>query len=213
MVARMAAAALLVAVVISVMVAFDGPAAWVQSIDDSVHGFFVTNEVSALVALGRFFGFVGSVPVMATVVVAIAAYLGSARRWNEFMVWVIAIAASQAVIVTMKSLYGRQRPSLSLMETVDLSFPSGHAVTGAVVAFGLVLVVVPPSKRRRVYWFVAVAYAVMMAWSRVYVRAHWLSDVTAGLAIGTAIVALAWLLIARIDASDGREANVDTARS
>jgi membrane-associated phospholipid phosphatase len=38
-----------------------------------------------------------------------------------------------------------------------------------------------------------------MAWSRVYLRVHWLSDVTAGVAIGTAIVLAVTLLVGWTD--------------
>ena len=67
----------------------------------------------------------------------------------------------------------------------------------AVVAIGLVLVFVPISEHRRRWLSVAGGWAVLMAASRVYVRAHWFTDVVAGVAIGAAVVLAYALLIDR----------------
>ena len=67
--------------------------------------------------------------------------------------------------------------------TSDFSFPSDHATMAGAVAMGLLL-----TNRR---WGVpAVAAAVLMAVTRVYVGAHYVSDVLAGLALGAVV---AWV--------------------
>ena len=69
------------------------------------------------------------------------------------------------------------------------SFPSGHAIAASVTALGLVVVLVPPG-RRRTRWTVAAAlFAATMAMARTYLAAHWASDVVAGAAIGTGLAA------------------------
>lgn len=183
-----------VAGAISVAMALQGSAEWIQSIDDHVYTFVVENEIAALVSLGQLLGHVGSVAVMGPVAVVVAVYLGVKHRWGALGIWVGAFVVSQLVSITMKHLYGRPRPPLPLMETTSYSFPSGHAITGAVVAIGLMIVLVPPARRRPLYWVIAALYIVAMAWGRVYVRAHWLSDVTAGVAIGAAVVLTGALL-------------------
>jgi len=184
---------------ISLAIAIAGSFEWIQSVDDRVYTLVVENEVGSLVWFGQFLGTVGSVWVIGPVMIGIAVFLGVRRRWSALTIWVSAIAVSQLISITMKNLYGRPRPPLPLMETSSFSFPSGHAITGAVFAIGLMLVLVPPAKRRPLYWAIAVLYIVAMAWSRVYVRAHWLSDVTAGVAIGAAVVVSAALLIVWFD--------------
>jgi undecaprenyl-diphosphatase len=49
-------------------------------------------------------------------------------------------------------------------------------------------VLVPAGPRRRNLEMIAAAFAVIMGLSRVYLRAHWLSDVVAGVALGAAVV-------------------------
>jgi undecaprenyl-diphosphatase len=74
--------------------------------------------------------------------------------------------------------------------TRDFSFPSDHAVMAGAVTAGLLLV------SRRLGLVAAVA-ALLMAFSRVYIAAHYPWDVLAGLGLGAAVVLLGWLLLRR----------------
>jgi undecaprenyl-diphosphatase len=62
----------------------------------------------------------------------------------------------------------------------DFSFPSDHAVMAGAVTAGVLL------GHRRLGWFTAAA-AVLMAFTRVYVGAHFPLDVVAGLLLGAAV--------------------------
>jgi undecaprenyl-diphosphatase len=60
-----------------------------------------------------------------------------------------------------------------------------------VTAVGLVLVLAPPGRARWRWEVNAVVFTSVMALSRVYLRAHWLSDTVAGALLGAG-VALGW---------------------
>jgi membrane-associated phospholipid phosphatase len=94
---------------------------------------------------------------------------------------------SQVMIGPIKASYARPRPPLPLVETTGYSFPSGHAVAGAAIAISLVVVLVPVGPRMRNLEMIAGAFAVIMGISTVYLRAHWLSDAVAGVALGAAV--------------------------
>jgi membrane-associated phospholipid phosphatase len=88
----------------------------------------------------------------------------------------------------------RDRPYVTLHHTLllvhrstDYSFPSDHACMAGAVAAGLFLV----SRRLGV---VAAVAAVLMAFARVYVGAHYPGDVIAGLALGAAVVGVGHVL-------------------
>lgn len=70
----------------------------------------------------------------------------------------------------------------------DPSFPSDHAVMAGAVAAGVLLA------HRRLGLVAAVA-ALVMAFSRVYVGAHFPLDVLAGLVLGAAVAAASYLLV------------------
>lgn len=73
--------------------------------------------------------------------------------------------------------------------TTDFSFPSDHAVLAGAVAAGLLLA-------HRRLGLVAAAAALLMAFARVYVGAHYPWDVAAGLGVGALVAVLGWLLLA-----------------
>jgi undecaprenyl-diphosphatase len=126
------------------------------------------------------------------------------RRWEALAFWFLAMVGSQLLIGPMKNLYERARPPFPLVETSGFSFPSGHAVAGAAIAVSLVIVLVPAGTKRRNLEMLAAAFAVVMALSRVYLRAHWLSDALGGAALGAAVAIAAALLVHRIEARRDR---------
>jgi len=120
-----------------------------------------------------------------------AVLLAVRRRFVQLTAFALAVASSEVLIGVLKSAYHRARPPDSLIATSDFSFPSGHAVAGAVTAVGLVVVLLPPGRLRWRWEIYAVSFAFLMALSRVYLRAHWLSDAVAGGLLGAGL-ALGW---------------------
>jgi undecaprenyl-diphosphatase len=74
--------------------------------------------------------------------------------------------------------------------SADFSFPSDHAVMAGAVAAGLWLV------SRRLGALATVA-ALVMAFARVYIAAHYPHDVAIGLAFGAAVTIAGWWLLSR----------------
>jgi undecaprenyl-diphosphatase len=171
----------------------------VQSIDDVVYRWAVSAEWAPAVTVAKVLDFVGSTWVTAPLMVAIAGWLVWRRRWEALATWVAAMALSQVLIGPVKAIYERVRPPLPLVETTSWSFPSGHSVAGATIAVAAVIVLVKAGPKRRNLEMLAAAFAVVMALSRVYLRAHWLADVAAGVALGAAIAILCAAVMHRID--------------
>ena len=159
----------------------------VQSIDDVVQRLVVAAEFDPAVYVAKALDYIGSAYVTWPLMVAIAGWLAWRRRWEALSSWVLAMVVSQLMIGPVKELYMRARPPMSLVESTSWSFPSGHSVAGATIAIAAVIVLVPAGPKRRNLELLAATFAVVMALSRVYLRAHWLSDVAAGAALGAAI--------------------------
>lgn len=166
-----------------------------QAIDDWVYRIAVDVEAGFLTAIAEALDFVGGTWVTAPVSVLVAGYLLWRARWEALAFWLLAMTSSQLLIGPVKALYERERPPLRLVETSGYSFPSGHAVAGAAIILSLVIVLVPAGPRRRNLEMIAAGFAVAMAMSRVYLRAHWLSDVVAGAALGAAVAIAAAALV------------------
>jgi membrane-associated phospholipid phosphatase len=140
-----------------------------------------------LSGLARALNVVGGGLVTIPLRALVTLWLGIRRRWRAFAAWLLTWVTAEVVLTAAKGYFHRGRPPHPLVAISGYSFPSGHAVAAAATAVALVLVLVHPGQRRRKWEIVAVAFTFVMAFSRVYLDAHWLSDVVAGVLLGTAV--------------------------
>jgi undecaprenyl-diphosphatase len=159
----------------------------IQSVDDAFHDLMDSLRWTPLVDVAKVFNFLGGAVCNWTIRVIVIVILIYRRQWLSLSAFVLAIVLSEVMIGPMKALYDRPRPPDPLVATSGASFPSGHAVSTAVTAVGVVIVLLPPGHRRWVWERWAAVYASLMALSRTYLGAHWLSDVVAGLLLGCGI--------------------------
>lgn len=139
-----------------------------------------------LTALSHGLAFLGSWMFIWPLRFALSFLLYLRKRWVALGAWLLPVVLSEPLIGLLKAAYGRPRPPVALVEVSSGAFPSGHAVAGSVVAISLVIVLVPAGPARRNLEIVAAGFAVLMAGSRVYLGAHWLTDVSGGIALGAA---------------------------
>jgi membrane-associated phospholipid phosphatase len=178
--------------------------AHIQRIDDSWLRFTVANRAVPVTVIAKFFNLLGLVYVTLPVRIAIAGYLALRRRWWHFAAFVAAIVLSEVLIGTLKGIYDRPRPPVSLVATSGASFPSGHSIAAAVTIVAAVIALVPPGRRRAWWGAGAVAFSILMAASRAYLGAHWLSDAIAGVLLGTSCALLAALVVGSLQRRWGR---------
>jgi undecaprenyl-diphosphatase len=138
--------------------------------------------------LAYFLNYLGSWYVTWPLRAGVAMWLGWRRRTEALLAWLLAIAVYEPLVHFLKEGFERPRPPDPAVAVTGFSFPSGHASVGAAIAIGLVIVLVPAGPRRRLLEVLAGAFAFVMAASRVYLDAHWMSDVVAGTAIGAAVM-------------------------
>jgi undecaprenyl-diphosphatase len=114
------------------------------------------------------------------------------RRWAVALP--VLMAGAGALQWLAKAASGRARPNLA-----PWGFPSGH-VLSLVVFFGLMIYLIAMASSRRRRWrvlasVVAAVPVVVVAFSRLYLDKHWLSDLAGGLTIGAAYLLLAiWVV-------------------
>lgn len=128
--------------------------------------------------------------VVTAVAVAVALYLFAKKAWRRGTGFVIAIAGTAIFVPLLKLLLHRSRPMELYTGADAYSFPSGHATLNAVL-FGICAVLIAHERSRWVkaaIFSVTVTYVIGIGFSRIYLGAHWMSDVLAGLLFGTAIV-------------------------
>jgi len=125
----------------------------------------------------------GVVPVDAILVLGLAL----ARRPRDAVFAGISILGSLVLNLAVKHSFERARPSLweSLVHETSYSFPSGHAM--ASMTLGWVVVLLCWSKQSRIGWrlrwpvtCLATTFVLLVGLSRIYLGAHYPSDILAG---------------------------------
>jgi membrane-associated phospholipid phosphatase len=113
------------------------------------------------------------------------------RTWRPLGLLAAAYVGADLAFNAVKQLVGRPRPPLGILlkPVAGPSFPSGHAAQ-AVAVYGMLaalLAAATSSWARKVgAWAAAVVIVGVVAVSRLYLGAHWLTDVLGGLALGAA---------------------------
>lgn len=182
---------LVIALMMTLIVAFGSvPPPW-QPVDDRWLVWMADIRAPWLTTLARFMSKLGGVYVTLPLRLAVILVLSLQRRWLQLGAFIGATVSAELCIGPLKALIDRPRPIDRLVDTHSSSFPSGHAIAGAVTAFGLVVVFVHATPRRLILIGAAAAFAGLMAISRTYLAVHWLTDVIAGVCIGTGM-ALVW---------------------
>jgi membrane-associated phospholipid phosphatase len=176
-------------------VASGGVLVHIQHLDNAWLQLMVTHRSGPVTALAKFLNWLGLVYITLPVRIAIAGYLALRRRWWHLAAFAVAIALSEALIGTLKGIYDRARPPGSLVATSGASFPSGHSIAATVTVVAAVIALVPPGRRRAWWGAGAVVFSALMALSRAYLAAHWLSDAIAGVLLGTSCALLAALVV------------------
>jgi undecaprenyl-diphosphatase len=131
----------------------------------------------------------GFVPVILTAITSLAFFLVRAKREAVF---ILLTSLSGVVIYVLKIAVNRPRPTADLVTIIEhaqfQSFPSGH-VTFYVVFFGFLTFLMYRLNwiRTGLRWsigLISLALIFSVPFSRVYLGAHWFTDVLAGFFVG-----------------------------
>lgn len=147
----------------------------------------------------------GWVAILGVPLLAILA-LVLARRWRGAVFAAVSFLASAGAVQLLKTLFGRARPDDMLVVSDYGSFPSGHTANAATIA--VVAGILFPSLWVRL---AGAAWLVLMAFSRTYLHAHWLSDTIGGALVGAGAALVLAAVFSRLRARDADRATLRRA--
>ena len=166
---------------------------WLQPVAGQPRGPWWLQEAAAdLTSLG-------GISVLTLFAVIAFSFLLIQRKRLSALLLVVGLAGGVALSEGLKALFERARPpaAYQAVETLNASFPSGHALLSTVfyLTLGVMLTRAFPQKRFKAFVLgSAILIALLIGLTRVYLGAHWATDVLAGWSVGAAWAMALWLV-------------------
>lgn len=143
-----------------------------------------------------------STEVILAAMAAATAVLAAKGHWRGATALALSVLATQAVVTVAKDVISRPRPedSGSMIDPSGFSFPSGHSASAVALYVMLALIAgsAVPKRLWAIAWLGAITLALTIGLSRVYLGAHYPSDVLAGWLTGGILVIASWALCSRL---------------
>jgi undecaprenyl-diphosphatase len=166
-------------------------------LDDNITAWFVVHANPLQTATARVITFFGSVGFLTSASVLVALVLAMRRSLYRLLALILAVGGGALLNLALKHFFHRQRPVLEnpLVTLSSYGFPSGHTM-GATIFYGVLALIVT-------YWMRSWAGRVLVGWiaafvialigaSRIYLGAHYFTDVIGAIAVGLAWLAFSW---------------------
>jgi undecaprenyl-diphosphatase len=162
-----------------------------QAFDESVIRWLGAHHTKTLDAIMVEITALGTGVVVMMIVAVAALFLVLTQHKYSAILLLASTAGGIVLDGVLKLGFNRPRPSIFVPEvhTVSSSFPSGHAMSAAIVYTTVAYLAARLHKRRWARWLVmmiALLIIVLISFSRLYLGVHYPSDVLAGIAIGLA---------------------------
>ena len=169
----------------------------IVQIDETVAQWLHQRATPGLAIAAQVASFPGSVAFLTIACVAIALILTLKKAWTWLSIFVVTMGGAGLLNVLLKHLFHRHRPVFEnpLVTLSDYGFPSGHTM-GVTVLCGVLSLFFSTLVRStvsRIGIFLSAALVIsLVGLSRIYLGAHYLSDVVGAFAAGVCWLGFCW---------------------
>jgi len=168
----------------------------ITQLDASIAMWWARHQTPVIRELMVFVSWFHTWPIAAISLVFLA-YLLWARNWMWAIVGATAVAGGVSLNTALKLAFHRERPTYSGLAAAlnTYSFPSGHTLAAMVIYAVFAAYAISKVRSRNLRTLIALgacSVVSLVAFSRIYLGVHYLSDVVAGLAEGIAWFALCY---------------------
>ena len=168
------------------------------TLDNPLLSWVMTHQNSQLIAAMRIVTDIMS-PTGISIIAIVGALAWAYRKkdyWRPALI-VGAVALAFVTSAIIKTFTARARPTLTDLidanAAISYSFPSGHTIGVAILllTLGYFFCEYMPTPRRIATWLIIILTGIsLVAFSRIYLGYHWLTDVTASVGLAIIIVAI-----------------------
>ncbi|MBP3953523.1 phosphatase PAP2 family protein [Bacillus suaedae] len=171
--------------------------------DDAIISMFEAVETSTLDSIYIIITELGSVWFLMTlsVLVILLLWFKAKDKWG-ILFFITAVGGSGLLTWILKHTYERGRPSINEeIDAIGFSFPSGHSM-GSLIFYGFIAYFILRSSQKKIIKYISMVVLsiliILIGTSRIYLGAHYPSDVIAGYVAGTiwlilCLLALEWV--------------------
>lgn len=162
-------------------------------LNQPIHQLFLNIHTTIITKIMVCISFIGYKYVLGPLVFVLVGWMMLQRYWRAAYHFLAIIVITSIIISINKWLIYSPEPDGLLYSLSGSSFPSGHAIL-AIVVYGFLAVLIArhfaqPRIKRYIYSLTAFACFLVM-FSRIYLGAHWFTDVLAGGILGLLLVTL-----------------------
>lgn len=167
------------------------------NLDHRVSIWFEDHATPVATQIARTITFFGSVGFVSVLSLCLAVVFLWKRWWYRLLALALTMIGGSALNVLLKHILHRQRPVFEnpLLTLSSFGFPSGHTM-GSTLLYGLLALLsfelTIRSRWRIALLLFACVFVLLIGLSRIYLGAHYLSDVTGAIAAGSAWLAFCW---------------------
>jgi undecaprenyl-diphosphatase len=168
---------------------------WINLFDQSFSTFIFAHRTSYLTSFMLFITSLGNAQTI-LVLLIISCSVFYILKHRFYSIVLIASAASSSILVSLlKVLIHRDRPEIqnALVIEKTFSFPSGHTMFAVAfyVLLGYLLFRISKNNTHRILLIlISISISLLIGFSRIYLGAHWLSDVLASYLLGGSLLCL-----------------------
>ncbi|MCH7850609.1 MAG: phosphatase PAP2 family protein [Nanoarchaeota archaeon] len=161
-----------------------------MTIDTKTYTLMKSIENPVLTTFSKLIDILTDPNYLLVILIGIAAYLYIVKKDKRKSIFLVASTAITSIsILALKEIFQRPRPLNSIIEATSFSFPSGHA-TLIIFFLGILIYLFANKNLRKKSILIATPIILLVAFSRIYLQVHYLTDVLAGLVLGGLILAL-----------------------
>ena len=168
----------------------------IQHLDSLSVVWVSSHRLSILNGLTLSLSFLCGLPSMIVIAGLCNLYFIRLKQYANLLIVSVGLLGASATGWILKYLIQRPRPDemYQMVQTYGASFPSAHSIYAAVVC-GSIMFIFRKHRQVKLIYLGALLWFLSMGISRVYLGAHFPTDVIAGWGIGWIWVAILWFML------------------
>ena len=157
------------------------------NLDNLANDIAVSLENPILTSFSKFINLIFEPIVLVIILLGISIYLFCYSSRKKGIIIAGTAIVSSIILTALKNIIQRARPENALIESSNFSFPSGH-LTLTIVFLGSLIYLFTKGKTRKNAIIITIPIILIVGLTRIYLRIHFLTDVIAGIALGSLII-------------------------